>query len=151
MSGSDIRVLLTSWPATSVRYLGEDAADYIAAQVRSHYPGVVLVLLGHDGWNRLLASLMQPRQSFFGQDLYPSLASKASALFCCLIRNHPFLDGNKRFGTLALLYFLDLNGYYLDVSDDMLVSWALALASANPPTIATVTSWISYTVRAQGT
>src|SRR5207253_5368200 len=48
--------------------------------------------------------------SFGGQDLYPTVAEKASALAFSLIKNHPFIDGNKRVGHAALETFLVLNG-----------------------------------------
>jgi death-on-curing protein len=50
----------------------------------------------------LESAIGQPRQSFGGQDLYPSVAAKASALGYSLISNHPFVDGNKRLGHAAL-------------------------------------------------
>jgi death-on-curing protein len=49
-----------------------------------------------------------------GEDVYPDLASKAAAPGFSLIRNHSFLDGNKRVGHAALVTFLVLNGCELD-------------------------------------
>jgi death-on-curing protein len=46
----------------------------------------------------LESSLAQPRATFGGEDLYLSIADKASALGFSLIQNHPFVDGNKRVG-----------------------------------------------------
>ena len=46
----------------------------------------------------LESALAQPRQTFGGQDLHPSLVEKASAVGYSLIKNHPFVDGNKRIG-----------------------------------------------------
>jgi len=43
----------------------------------------------------------QPRMTFGGADLHPDLASKAAALGFALIKNHPFVDGNKRVGHAA--------------------------------------------------
>jgi death-on-curing protein len=50
--------------------------------------------------------------------LYPTLVEKAAALGFSLIRNHPFVDGNKRIGHAALEVFLVLNGQQLDASVD---------------------------------
>ena len=61
--------------------------------------------------NALESALAQPRLTFEGQELYPSLAGKAAALGYALIRNHPFLDGNKRIGHAAMEVFLVLNGF----------------------------------------
>lgn len=49
----------------------------------------------------LESAVAQPRQTFAGVDLYPSLAAKAAALGFSLIQNHPFVDGNKRIGHAA--------------------------------------------------
>jgi death-on-curing protein len=53
----------------------------------------------------------QPRHSFGGEDLYPTLAAKAAALGFSLIMNHPFVDGNKRIGHAAMEAFLMLHGF----------------------------------------
>ncbi len=58
----------------------------------------------------LESAVAQPRMAFGGIDLYPSLDEKAAALAFSLIRNHPFVDGNKRIGHAALESFLLLNG-----------------------------------------
>jgi len=48
------------------------------------------------------SALAQPQATFDGVDLHPSLADKAAALCFSLVRNHPFLDGNKRVGHAAM-------------------------------------------------
>ena len=58
----------------------------------------------------LQSALAQPRMTFEGNDLYPSVAAKAAALGFSLIMNHPFLDGNKRVGHAAMELFLLMNG-----------------------------------------
>jgi death-on-curing protein len=60
--------------------------------------------------NGLQSALAQPRMTFEGKDLYPSVAAKAAALGFSLIMNHPFLDGNKRLGHAAMELFLLMNG-----------------------------------------
>jgi death on curing protein len=57
------------------------------------------------------SALAQPRASFDGTELYPTLADKAAALAYSLVRNHPFLDGNKRTGYGAMMMFLGRNGH----------------------------------------
>ena len=66
----------------------------------------------------LESALAQPRATFDDVDLYPTLVEKATALGFSLIRNHPFVDGNKRIGHAALEVFLVLNGQQLDASVD---------------------------------
>ena len=60
--------------------------------------------------NLLEAAVERPRQSAFGDDAYPTHASKAAALLESLARNHPFVDGNKQIAVLASFVFLELNG-----------------------------------------
>ncbi|MBQ7370808.1 MAG: type II toxin-antitoxin system death-on-curing family toxin, partial [Blautia sp.] len=55
------------------------------------------------------AALNAPFQSFGGQDLFPTIPEKACRLGYGLVKNHPFHDGNKRIGALAMLVMLDLN------------------------------------------
>jgi death-on-curing protein len=59
----------------------------------------------------LESAIAQPRMSFGGEDLYPTLLEKAAALCFSLVLNHPFLDGNKRVGHAAMETLLVLNGF----------------------------------------
>ncbi len=77
--------------------------------------------------NLVEAAAERPRQSAFGDDAYPDLASKAAALLDSLVRNHPFVDGNKRIGVLASFVFVELNGYQIDATNDDVVDTVLAL------------------------
>jgi death on curing protein len=58
----------------------------------------------------LLSAVARSQYIFDGQDLYPDLCLKASALFQSLIGNHPFVDGNKLTAISATGLFLQLNG-----------------------------------------
>jgi death-on-curing protein len=64
------------------------------------------------------SAVAQPRMTFGGADLYPSLVEKAAALCFSLVKNHPFVDGNKRVGHAAMETFLVLNGFEIDASID---------------------------------
>ena len=66
----------------------------------------------------LESALTQPQMTFGGADLYPTLVDKAAALGYALIKNHPFLDGNKRTGHAAMEVFLVLNGYEIRAAVD---------------------------------
>lgn len=59
----------------------------------------------------------RPSASVFGQDAYPTLILKASALLHSLTANHPFSDGNKRTAWLATVVFLRDNGAEVIVPD----------------------------------
>jgi death-on-curing protein len=62
-------------------------------------------------------ALAQPQMAFGGEELYPTLVDKA-ALGYALIKNYPFLDGNKRTGHAAIEVFLVLNGYEIRATVD---------------------------------
>lgn len=76
------------------------------------------------------SALAAPFQTFGGQYLYPSVPAKAAQLGFGLIRNHPFLDGNKRIGAHILLVFLALNGVELDYSQQQLADVILSVAAS---------------------
>ena len=59
------------------------------------------------------SALNTPFQTFAGKDVYPSLQQKAARLCFGLVKNHPFVDGNKRIGAHVMLVFLALNGIEL--------------------------------------
>ena len=62
----------------------------------------------------LESALAQPEMTFGGQELYPTLEEKAACLGFSLVKNHPFMDGNKRIGHAAMETFLVLNGYEIN-------------------------------------
>jgi death-on-curing protein len=75
------------------------------------------------------SALNTPFQSFDNTELYPSLLEKAARLGYGLIKNHPFVDGNKRIGTHAMLVFLAINNAELSYSDDELIRLILGIAA----------------------
>ena len=77
----------------------------------------------------LESACAQPHMTFDGQDLYPCLPTKAAALGFSSIRNHPFVDGNKRIGHLAMEMFLVLNDHELDAGVDEQERIILGLAA----------------------
>ncbi len=76
----------------------------------------------------LESAVAQPRMTFGGLELYPTLIEKAAALGFSLIQNHPFLDGNKRTGHASMEIFLVLNGYQIRASVDEQVEIILQVA-----------------------
>ena len=77
----------------------------------------------------LESALNAPFQTFAEQDLYPTVLEKAARLGYGIIRNHPFLDGNKRIGTHAMLVFLEINQLSVSYEDQELVLTILQIAS----------------------
>ena len=75
------------------------------------------------------SALNAPFQAFGGTSAYPSLQQKAARLCYGLVKNHPFIDGNKRIGAHAMLVFLAVNGIELSYEQQELIDVILAVAS----------------------
>jgi len=78
----------------------------------------------------LLSALGRPQATFDGKELYADIMLKAAALMDSLVRNHPFVDGNKRTAITASALFLRLNGYRLQVENHEMVYFTLACAQS---------------------
>jgi len=74
------------------------------------------------------SAIMRPQTTFGGKDLYPSIFEKAAVLMHSLIMNHPFVDGNKRTGTVSALIFLEINRFRIAVGQNELVDISLEVA-----------------------
>lgn len=70
-----------------------------------------------------------PFQVFDDIALFPGIIQKAARLGFGLIKNHPFLDGNKRIGAHTTLVFLELNGIHLSYNQEELYTIILGVAS----------------------
>ncbi len=79
--------------------------------------------------NSLLAAIARPFQTFDKQDLYPTPADKAAAIFESLIINHPFVDGNKRTAYLSLRLVLDSYGFDVMAFEDEKYQMTIAASS----------------------
>jgi death-on-curing protein len=77
------------------------------------------------------SALESPFQTFAGQDLYPDDMDKIVRFGYGLIGNHPFHDGNKRIGALALLTLLELNGYKVESTNKEFADIIYAVASGS--------------------
>jgi death-on-curing protein len=77
----------------------------------------------------IASAISQPKVSAGGQDAYPSLIDKAAALGYSLIRNHGFLDGNKRIAHAAMEVFLVMNDMEIAASIDAQERFILSLAA----------------------
>ena len=78
----------------------------------------------------LESALYAPFQEYGDAVAYPSLQQKAARLCYGLVKNHPFVDGNKRIGTHVMLVFLALNGVELTYTQRELVDAILQVAAA---------------------
>ncbi|AGF80043.1 Fic/DOC family protein [Desulfocapsa sulfexigens DSM 10523] len=89
-------------------------------------------IFGQERGEGLAGVLGAIQQTFGGQDLYPSVQEKAANLLYFIIKDHPFVDGNKRIGSFLFLLFLRLNRDVLDFDDKALVALTLLIASSDP-------------------
>jgi prophage maintenance system killer protein len=95
-------------------------------------------LFGVEKDQSLLSALAAIFQTANGREVYPSLEEKAAHRLYFLVKNHPFVDGNKRIGAALFLWFLEKNsGLYLSdgsrrLSEDALVAITLMVAESDP-------------------
>ncbi len=81
------------------------------------------------------SSINQIRQYFNKEELYPSLEEKAANLLYLIVKNHSFIDGNKRIAAACFLFFLERNnGLFKNdkpiISNEALASLTLFIASS---------------------
>jgi death on curing protein len=77
----------------------------------------------------LESAIARPFQTFGGEDLYFSIFEKAAALAESLIINHPFIDGNKRTGFLAMASLLIEDGIKLTASQEDAYHFAIQIST----------------------
>ena len=78
----------------------------------------------------LKSALARPQQHFAYAEA-PDIVDMAAAYTWGIVRNHPFVDGNKRTGFVVGVLFLELNGYRFNASEEDAAQMVLALASRN--------------------
>lgn len=100
--------------------------------------GETTELFGREREHQLSAILAAIKQTFGGESLYRSVQARAAHLLYFLIKDHPFVDGNKRIGTLLFLEYLRRNGMLtlssgiLRFPDSAMVAIALLVAASDP-------------------
>ena len=76
----------------------------------------------------LKSALGIPPATYGGKFLHTDIFEMAAGYLFHLVKNHPFVDGNKRVGAVAALVFLDLNGFDFHASEDDFAEMVLAVA-----------------------
>ena len=89
----------------------------------------------------LESALYHAYASFEGKDFYPAIEEKAARQAYGIIRNHPFLDVNKRTGLFVMLVFLELNSIKLYFSQSELVELGMGIAEGKTDS-EKITKWI---------
>jgi len=76
----------------------------------------------------LQSAVAVPQAGFGGQYFHTDLLEMAAAYLFHLAKNHPFIDGNKRVGATAALVFLEINGIWIEATNEAIVETTLAVA-----------------------
>jgi len=138
---------LATTPEMSEPLYLEEARSIING-MKERYGGGTL--FGKEQGGRLGAALTAVFQSAGGQDAYPTVAEKAAHLLYFLVKDHPFVDGNKRIGAALFLRFLEKNGLLyssdgsLRLSEEALVALTLLVAESAPKEKDTITRLIAF-------
>ncbi len=78
----------------------------------------------------LLSALAVPAATFGGSFLHTDLFEMAAAYLFHIVRNHPFVDGNKRTGAVAALVFFSLNDIEIEADEDSFEKMVLAVTAS---------------------
>ena len=109
-----------------VHMLSYEEALRIVARLRERFGGSAVFGVEKD--KGLASALGAVMQTAAGEDVYPSLEEKAAHLLYFLVKNHAFVDGNKRIAAALLLWFLDRNGVLVNNAGERLISEAALVA-----------------------
>lgn len=111
-----------------------DSAKNSIATLKEKFGGSELFGSEKDG--SFKSSIGQIYQTFDGQELYPSVEEKAAMLLYLVVKNHSFVDGNKRIAATLFLWFMQNNGILYNpngtkrISDGTLVALTLMIAES---------------------
>ena len=121
--------------------IGADEFLSVVDQMKGSFASDVFAKQKDQGF---YSSVGQIYQTFDGKELYPSLEEKAATLLYLIVKNHSFVDGNKRIGASCFLYFLDRNKMLYDENGQTLIDGAtlfaltLLIAESKPTEMETV-------------
>ena len=135
----DHQVQVLAYPktssATAERITYEEAMEAIAVLKKMFNDSDIF---GTEKDASFKSSLGQIYQTFDGKELYPTAEIKAAMLLYLVVKNHSFVDGNKRIAAFVFLWFLSRNGilYKADgsknIADGALVALTLLIAESKP-------------------
>ena len=103
--------------------------------LKDHYPSGLFGLEKDQSFSGSIGAIYQ---SFDGKEVYPSIEEKAAHLLYFVVKNHSFVDGNKRIAASLFIWFLNENGilYKEDgskkIADNALVALTLLIAESKP-------------------
>lgn len=113
-----------------IRRVSSADARLLAGRLRAEYPEDTLAGVARgDAPDRVVEAIYQ---GFDGIDLYPTVEEKAAHLLYFTVKDHPYLDGNKRMGLLLFAAFLEANEWAAMPSDAALATLTLLVACSDP-------------------
>lgn len=121
--------------------LSHEECRSIVGQIKDEFNSP---LFGREKDDTLKSSIGQIYQTFGAKELYPSIEEKAAMLLYLIVKNHSFIDGNKRIAAAIFLYFLNVNGilYRPDkttlIEGNTLAAITLMIAESNPAEMETI-------------
>jgi len=127
-----------------VKYLTVEQVLFIHDQAIKRFGGP----FGVRELNLLESAVMRPRASFGGKDLYKGIFDKAGALLQSLLKNHPFVDGNKRTALSSAALMLWMNGYKLKNKGKKEVEFAVRVDNEKLP-VEEIAGWLKKNVEGE--
>jgi death-on-curing family protein len=125
----------------NVQYPSKSQYMELVDQMRSEFNSTVFGKLKDKSFESAIAQI---KQAFGKKDAYPSIEEKAAMLLYLIVKNHAFVDGNKRIAAACFLLFLDNNGLLTNrqqqpiISNEALASLTLFVASSKAEEMETV-------------
>ena len=116
-----------------VNYPAREEYMAIVESMRTEFNTAVFGMLKDTGFD---SAIGQIQQGFGKKDIYPSIEEKAAMLLYLIVKNHAFVDGNKRIAAACFLLFLERNNLLFDkhgnaiLSNEALASITLLVASS---------------------
>jgi len=113
-----------------------EAAKKVTSKMEEKFGGSAL--FGKEKDKSFKGTIGAIYQTFGKKELYPSIEEKAAHLLYFTIKNHSFVDGNKRIAAALFLWFLEMNAYLYGkngrkrIADNALVALCLLIAESNP-------------------
>lgn len=132
----------SSKSSRTVKYLAPQQVLAIHNQMIKRFGGS----FGVRDMGLLESAVGRPQASFDGQDLYVDIFDKAAALLQSLLKNHPFVDGNKRTALTSAGVFLKINGYKLVNAHKEEVAFAIRVDNEHL-SIEEITKWLKKNSR----
>ena len=118
--------------------LSYDEVKNFIQEIKNNFKQTLSNNFGQENGHGLKSIIGAISQTFDGKYLYKSIEEQSANLLYMVIKDHPFVDGNKRIGSTLFVYFLNQNGILKNkngenkISDKALVALALLIAISNP-------------------